>query len=298
MHFFSYAPDNQNICKNNFYYFIGTWHEYIFAYKKEGSDFIIYFKKTVDAGDWKVFVNCNAFFTLTYKHTCMRSLPVATCIDGSKILIVASDMVENINVMRVFSINIPNMNFMEYEILNTPLIHQVFICSNCFPCYIIPDPNELGQYSILTWSPQKIKPNTRDNGTDEEEYQARFLYLRFKLEKDNKQCTFLKAGLPRMLTEMDTMSSNLGLLNKDAVIYAQNKNEIIISNFGDESWFALENFKLEVSEDSELKEWKQIAFVQGEIQAECIVKQNPENCATDEIGAYTFAIDMEKMKIK
>jgi hypothetical protein len=300
MNFFSYAPDNQNFRTNNFYYFIGTWNEYIFAYKKEGTDFIIYVKKIVDAGDWKVFVNCNNFFTLNYKHNCMRSLPVATCIDGSKILIVASDMADGTPVMKVYTINIPNKEFSEYEIINGPGVHQVFFCSNCFQCYIIPDPNEPGNYSIITWSPQNIKPINHNNANNEEVVQARFLYLRFKIEKDAKTCTFIKAGLPRLHTELDNLSSNLGLLNKDAIIYAMNGKDIVISNFGDESWFALESFKFEISKDSELTQWKQIAFIQGDVQTECIVKENRnENTKVfDEINAYTFTIDMEKMEIK
>uniref|UniRef100_A0AC34F1P6 Uncharacterized protein n=1 Tax=Panagrolaimus sp. ES5 TaxID=591445 RepID=A0AC34F1P6_9BILA len=295
MNFFSYAPDNQNFRTNNFYYFIGTWKEYIFAYKKEGDDFIIYVKKIVDAGDWKIFVNCNNFFTLNYKHNCMRSLPVATCIDGSKILIVASDMADGTPVMKVYAINIPDKEFSEYETVNGPGIHQVFFCSNCFQCYIIPDPNEPGHFSIMTWSPQNIKPI---NNSQEEEAQARFLYLRFKIEKDTKTCTFLKAGLPRLHSNLDYLTSNLGLLNKDAIIYAMDGKDIIISNFGDESWFALESFKFEISHDSDLTQWKQIAFIQGDIQTECIVKENPNNAKFDEINAYTFTIDMEKMKIK
>ena len=93
MHFFSHSPATTDESGKDSYYFIGTYKEYLFSYNKQGNGLVVYYKKIVDAGDWKVFVESEKYFTLSFNHNCPGSVPVAVGIDGSKILIAASNWV-------------------------------------------------------------------------------------------------------------------------------------------------------------------------------------------------------------
>ena len=199
------------------------------------------------------------------------------------------------NVMKVYTFNIPDRTCTEFEIVGeAPKIHQMFFCSQCFYCYILPDPHEASEYSIISWSPQVIKPK------DSEELHTRFLYLRFKLKLVEKECEFLKFGVPRLHIDFPDLSSNVSLLSRDAIIYSLGNNEVKLGTFGDESWFALEDVDLTITEDSALKEWKQLAFFQNGSQTECIAKETPGSDGEedgDEVNAYIFVIDIDKLTI-